>query len=266
MALGVRYIKTVVFVLGGEDSGSASLRGTGFVAGTLTEDPNIVVPFVVTTAHVVRTFPFTAVRLSRKDGAVEDRPIESWTIHGYEDIAVALLRDIDLDVTEINVIPVDQFIGDKPTQYPVAVGDQVYFGGLLGAVPSMGEANVPMIRTGAVGALYQAGVPMRLADDTVIHVRGHLVDCRSFGGFSGSPCFVRFISATGETQRMGLRYPIESTMLLGMVGGHFDLAATVELPDQQQRLSIPVSAGIGVVYPAELIAQLLTEAAAAIDV
>jgi hypothetical protein len=37
------------------------------------------------------------------------------------------------------------------------------------------------------------------------------------------------------------------------------------LPDQEQRLSIPVSAGIAIVYPAELIAEMLDEAAAELD-
>lgn len=207
MALGDRYTKTVVFVLGGNDADTATLQGTGFVAGAITDDPNIVIPFVVTAAHVVRTFGFTAVRLSRKDGSVEDRPIDPWTFHDYEDIAVALLHDIDIETTDINAVPVDQFIGRVETQYPVRVGDPVYFGGLLGHVPSMGAGNVPMIRTGSVGALYQAGIPMLAPDNvTELQVRGHLIDCRSFGGFSGSPCFVRFISATAKTARRGIPY------------------------------------------------------------
>jgi hypothetical protein len=103
---------------------------------------------------------------------------------------------------------------------------------------------------------------MRLPDSTVIYVRGHLIDCRSFGGFSGSPCFVRFISASGKTERLGLTYPIESTLLLGMIGGHFDLASAVELPDQEESISVPVAAGIGVVYPADVITETLDAAAA----
>jgi hypothetical protein len=136
-------------------------------------------------------------------------------------------------------------------------GADVYFAGLLGQVPSMGEENIPMVRTGSVGALYQKGIPMRLPGNTVIKVRGHLIDCQSFGGFSGSPCFVRYLSGTGETESMGLKYAIQSTLLLGMIGGHFDLKASVTLPDQENELDIPVAAGVAVIYPAETIREVL---------
>lgn len=54
MALGDRYTKTVVFILGGNNADTATLQGTGFVAGALTDDPNIVIPFVVTAAAKMR--------------------------------------------------------------------------------------------------------------------------------------------------------------------------------------------------------------------
>jgi hypothetical protein len=265
MALGARYTKSVVLILGGDSEEGATLQGTGFVAGTPDAEPGLVIPFVVTAAHVVRTFAFTAVRLSMKDGSVTDHPITKWQIHDVEDVAIALLYPVDADLVEVSPIPIDQFVGHEETEFPISVGDTVFFGGLLGQVESMGKANVPMIRSGTVGALHQDGVPMRLADNTLIYVHGHLVDCRSFGGFSGSPCFVRYISGTHVTERLRLKSPIESTLLLGIVGGHFDLAATVALPDQEQKLKVPVAAGIAVVYPAELIAEMLNEAASKLD-
>jgi hypothetical protein len=115
------------------------------------------------------------------------------------------------------------------------------------------------VRSGSIGALYQDGIPIRLPDDTVIHASGHLIDCRSFGGFSGSPCFVRFLSGQGQTERMGLRYPIQSTLLLGMVAGHFDRTASVALPEGEDRLKVPVAAGIAVLSTAETIIETLNE-------
>lgn len=263
MAISVRYTKSVVFILGGGSAAEAVLRGTGFVAGTPTEDENIVIPWLVTAAHVVRWFAYTAVRLSQKDGSAIDHPIElsDWRFHDTEDLAICLLHSLDASKIEVSPIPVEEFVGAKDTEFPVGVGDTVFFGGLLGQVPSMGEGNVPMIRSGAIGALHQNGVPMRAPDDTVIHVRGHLIDCRSFGGFSGSPCFVQFISGKHVTENFGFTAPIESTHFLGIVGGHFDLGASVTLPDQEGKLKIPVSAGIAVVYPSELVAEMLNEAA-----
>jgi len=123
----------------------------------------------------------------------------------------------------------------------------------------MGAQNIPMVRTGSIGAQYQDGIPMRLSNNTLIRVRGHLIDCRSFGGFSGSPCFVRYISGGGKTDGLEIPYPIESTLLLGMVGGHFDLKTSVTLPDQEDKLNVPVAAGVAVIYPAETIKEVLDD-------
>ena len=46
---------------------------------------------------------------------------------------------------------------------------------------------------------------MRLPDGTVLTMHGHLIDCRSFGGFSGSPCFVEFLSGIGPNASVGSR-------------------------------------------------------------
>jgi hypothetical protein len=106
----------------------------------------------------------------------------------------------DLAPYRIFHVPAMDFVGSQERRFTPGPGDDVYFAGLLGAVPSMGERGVPMTRGGMIGALYQDGVPIRLPDDTVIHVQGHLIDCRSFGGFSGSPCFVA-TSATFTRRR-----------------------------------------------------------------
>lgn len=126
--------------------------------------------------------------------------------HPVEDVAASL---ISLDPSEIalTVIPTSSFVGTAETQFAPGPGDEVFFPGLLGQVPSMGQRNVPMLRGGIIGALHQSEIPMRLPDDTVLSVHGHLIDCRSFGGFSGSPCFVRFTSGINVTPRMGLKTP-----------------------------------------------------------
>ena len=56
---------------------------------------------------------------------------------------------------------------------------------------------------------------------------------------------------------MGLKVPKESTLLLGLVSGHFDLAASVALPDETNELRVPVAAGIAVVLPSDTILELL---------
>lgn len=120
----------------------------------------------------------------------------------------------------------------------------------------MGQAGVPMVRTGALGAVDQPEVPMAEPGGTWRSVRGHLIDCRSFGGFSGSPCFMKFSRLKGVTERMGLRYPETYPILLGVLGGHFDHRTTLRLADELTA-SIPASAGIGVVYPVEVLRETL---------
>lgn len=258
MALGEAYEKSVVFISGTMPGPPAitALRGTGFVVGVPSAHPEGVFLYIATAAHVVRPCSSTFVRVNRPDGSVEDLPVDRWIFHPFEDIAVTPVLGEDFGHSYGTA---ESFIGSARVDHHPAPGDDVFFAGLLGQVRSMGERNIPMVRSGSIGALYQEGVPMRLPDDTVLHVRGHLIDCRSFGGFSGSPCFVRFISGQGQTERLGLRYPIQSTLLLGMVGGHFDLKASVALPDQEEKFKVPVAAGIAVVYPAESIVNTLEE-------
>jgi hypothetical protein len=261
VALGDRYLHAVVFITGAWSDGNTTrsgLRGTGFVIGLPAADPNAVFLYVVTAAHVVRPCHTTAVRITKQDGSVEDRPVKRWAYHASEDVAVTPFHDPTGQFAH-SFVETGQFVGQATVERPPAPGDDVYFAGLLGMVPSMGAGNVPMLRAGAIGALGQIGIPMRLPDNTVIHVAGHLIDCRSFGGFSGSPCFVRYVSGTGTTPRIGLPYPVESTLLLGMVAGHFDLKASVELPDQEDRLKIPVAAGIAVLSTSETIMETLEE-------
>jgi len=256
----MRYSKTVVFISGqlaGDEE--VKLRGTGFLVGLRFEaDQNQGHVYIVTAAHVVRPLAASFVKLTKKDGGTIDRKVDKWIFHPTEDIAVTRMPQ-PYEPYDFLAVEDKDFVGAEEHEWKPEPGADVYFVGLLGRVPSMGAQNIPMVRTGSIGALYQNDIPMRLGGDTIIKAHGHLIDCQSFGGFSGSPCFVRYISARGQTERMGLTYPIQSTLLIGMVGGHFDLKASITLPDQEDKLDVPVAAGVAVIYPAEAIRVLLDE-------
>jgi hypothetical protein len=260
MALGKAYTKPVVFISGSplsDPEAEPSLRGTGFLVGFRSEvNPGQGQVYIVTAAHVVRPLTAALVRLNKPDGSIADHVIDEWIFHPTEDIGIARLPPPYSDY-EFLAVEAKDFVGAEELEYSPQPGADVFVAGLLGLVPSMGERNIPMVRTGSIGAMYQDAIPMRSRDNTRINVRGHLIDCQSFGGFSGSPCFVRFISGSETTENLGLRIPKEPTLLLGMVGGHFDLQASVSLPDQEGKLSVPVAAGVAVVYPAEAIRETL---------
>jgi hypothetical protein len=261
VALSETLQNTVVFIGGSLESGAvgdAPLRGTGFITDVPSADAENTFLYVVTAAHVVRPLATRFVRLRDRDGAAWDLviPNDDWDFHPTEDIAIGQFS-VDPQEIDLAIMPTTMFVGRAETQRVPGPGDDVFFAGLLGLVESMGARRIPMVRTGSIGALHQEGIPMRLGDGTRIRVHGHLIDCRSFGGFSGSPCFVQYFSGTHETERLRLKTPIQSTHLLGIVAGHFDLSASVALPGQAHELRVPVAAGVAVVLPSETILDVL---------
>lgn len=259
VALGKAYTKTVVFIGGSmatEPHSDPVLRGTGFLVGFRSEaNPDRGMIYIVTAAHVVQPLAASLVKLRTPEDSVTDRLIDAWFLHPTDDIAVARLPPPYFDF-DFYAVEAKDFAGTAEPEHPPQPGADVYIAGLLGVVPSMGERNIPMVRTGSIGALYQDNIPMRRPDGSALEVKAHLVDCQSFGGFSGSPCFVRYISGKGETEGLALPYPVQSTLLLGMIGGHFDLKASARLPDHGH-IEVPVASGVAVVYPAEAIREVL---------
>lgn len=261
MAFTSSITKTVVFVGGKLEPGPAGmgpLRGTGFLTAVPSAEPEQSFKYVITAAHVVRPLVTKFIRLSRHDGSTHDLeiPSEDWAFHPTEDVAVGLFAPDPAEI-DAQAIPTAHFVGRAEVQFDAGPGDEVFFAGLLGLVESMGDRRIPMIRTGSIGALHQDEIPVRLGDDTQFSVHGHLIDCRSFGGFSGSPCFVDYTSSLNTTPRLKLHSAMRSAHLLGLVSGHFDLAASVALPDQKGKLNVPVAAGIAVVVPADTILEVL---------
>src|SRR6266540_440909 len=124
----------------------------------------------------------------------------------------------------------------------------------------MGERNIPMTRSGCVGALNVPNVPIGPPENRR-YVEAHLIDCRSYAGFSGSPCFVQ------RDMRRSPHYDDESgrvdteTALLGVVSGHFDMWGTArltgDLPMEPGTVQVPVNTGVGVVTPAKAIKELM---------
>ena len=103
--------------------------------------------------------------------------------------------------------------------------------------------------------------------DETRYITAHLIDCRSFGGFSGSPCYLqkeRVRVGSDETAGSVGVYNEYRTLLFGLIGGHFDdWAGTQQRREGDDEYAIsddiraPVGTGVGYVIPAEYIRETL---------
>ena len=166
-------------------SSVTELEGTGFLATVPSETiPGHRWGYVVTAHHVIDKKIEIAVQAPvpyDATGRLYDPvpvPADEWRQPLENvDIAVAPWRPVG---TRHPAFPLELMI---PTDVVMSMvlGTPVYYIGIF--EPLMR----PVARSGTVAALDQAGVPHRDYEQLV-----HLVDCRSYLGFSGSPCLVEF--------------------------------------------------------------------------
>src|ERR1039458_1003282 len=189
--------------------------GTGFVVAVGSPIEGKGFGYVVTAARVVRFVASSFVRLSLHSGQMQDLPVPKWTFHDDDETDVAVVP-ISLNREVHRHLPTlvePDVAEDRPRP---RLGEVVYFVGLLANVKAMHSENVPMVRSGTLGRLYQEGVQIRWPDDTIHSMVAHLIDCRSHQGFSGSPCYVQ-LEPRGRTDVHDW-----DTYLLGLITGHLD--------------------------------------------
>jgi|SRR5579862_1389539 len=260
------YVKGVVFIGRDRPGKPSRISATGFLVTV--DTPVMAHPYVVTAAHAVEGSDQTFVQLADNEG-VYNMNVPEWIVHGKHDVAVAPI-EIDSD-DDVVFTGLDQFI-DEPDALgdrfgPIELGDPVYFLGLLGKIPAMVQDNIPIVRTGFLGALWQEDVPVkRTPHDETKFITAHLIDCRSFAGFSGSPCYLqkeRVSVHPGNPPTIGMEW---RTLLFGLIGGHFDDWTGTQRADvigEENTYSVsddilaPVSTGVGYVIPAEYIRETL---------
>lgn len=259
------FPKTVAFIVGTRDRDGVRRQlpiGTGFFLGyrkPLGSLGRLFTTYLVTAAHVVRTEPETWVRVRRADGSLEDLPVPEWEFHHRDDVAVAVMELPDSEPRfDVSVMPYRDFVD---MGYRPMAGDRVYFIGLFSPIPAMGERNVPLVRSGTLAAWRQSGVPIRTSGGDRFDYTAHLIDCRSYAGFSGSPCVVQFprelsVGKAGS----GVGRPDEATQLIGLVSSHFDQRENADLTGEMAdmgKVGVPVSLGVAAVMPAESIEEVL---------
>lgn len=213
-------------------------------------------PYMVTAAHVVMDQSEIEARIRAVDGSVLRWPASRWSFPDDDprlDIAVRPLDSPSVGPNAIAAIPIDQALERSAPGKAPKLGTPVYFFGLLAATGAerMGLEAVPVVRSGNVAQLDQPNVSW----DGMTANRVHLIDVRSRGGFSGSPCFVQFTfpgppadplpthwateirGGGGDPDTLGVFHTL--TTWWGMFVAHVD------------------ESGIGVVLPAQFILDFL---------
>lgn len=149
----------------------------------------------------------------------------------------------------------------------VEVGHEVCFIGLLYEHAGM-TRNLPIARFGHISRMPDEPIRLKQPDGSEASQLAYLVECDSWGGNSGSPCYWRHPMKqlveipdprpghAGES--VPFQHETEILALLGLVSGHLDLEKTGKTEgDVLGKVSVDLNSGIAAVTPAEAIRELL---------
>lgn len=266
MPLNDSYPLAVTFITGWrrQADGTTKLEpiGTGFVLHVPTRYRDVYFEYVVTALHVVEGEVETFARIRTRDGGTKDLPVHDWVAHSSADVAIAPF--IAAGETDLHLLHVPSASLRWPDvlEWHPDLGDRIYFLGLLSlgdATRSLIKRNVPMVRSGTIGAMYQDDIPLEWPDGSTRFVQAHLIDCRSYAGFSGSPCFFqRDDQPTGVQEGVPTRGT--HTWLFGLISGHFDHYKSAKLRGSivgTGDVRAAINTGVGIVTPAEKIVEVL---------
>jgi hypothetical protein len=184
MPLNIEAMRCPVRLLGERESGKRGVIGTGFFVTVPSEtDPNRLFPYLVTAHHVLEDQ--NTVEMQVPHPILPGRLSPPVVVADWQqplprvDLAVAALR-YPFPVSMIG-IRLDTHV--LPDQSGLLVpGSTFFYVGVL--VP----ADRVMVRSGTIGALDQRGLNLKRSHQDYAYT-AHLLDCRSYEGFSGSPCF-----------------------------------------------------------------------------
>jgi hypothetical protein len=133
------------------------------------------------------------------------------------------------------------------------LGTIVHYIGLLEPMREMSLRGLPMVRSGTLGRLYQDGLYfMKDEWKRPFEYAGHLIDCRSYGGFSGSPVFSELPLLRTQGDKILLSHPVR---LLGMFTGQFK----DRLPPGADDDELWARFGVGTVLPVEYIREFIVK-------
>lgn len=164
---------------------AGDLLGSGTIVGVDSESaPGKRWPYVVTAHHVVRSQMLIEVDVpdpTTRGQWTEGVSVNDWSqpLEGI-DLAIAPFPIQSVPLTDDGIRRYQTFLLDHfvPDGHVPPLGAPIHYAGVFA------PTGVPMLRTGNIAAL---DVPIE-RDNSTYSYRADLVDCRSYKGFSGSPC------------------------------------------------------------------------------
>jgi hypothetical protein len=137
----------------------------------------------------------------------------------------------------------------------LSLGAQLHYVGLLAPL------GIPMARSGTIGALDVSGIQ----HDGPYEYAAHLVDIRSYGGFSGSPCYVEYPMANLTPLDPGqfpfkLPHNFDEKPVGALAFLHLFCGMFTEHFSDKRMSGFASTLGTGVVLPADpIIEELMTD-------
>lgn len=269
--------KSVCFVgiklAGGENVGDFYPFATGFFV--FVTQGNFIFNYLVIAKHsldsAIKHTDTIYVRLNKKDGGVENRPINiktrNWIAWENKGIDLAVIAyGIDQDRFDYLPIPIEMFATNEIiNQQWIGLGDDVFVTGLFKG--RIGEQkNIPIVRTGIISAMPDE--PIKSGDD---EFSVYLLELRSIGGISGSPVFV-YLDRHRSVPTLLPQNMNSYFYFLGTIRGHWDLdkkkaekQTTLSMDDMQVSSDAPLgyskaetlNLGIALVTPAQDLYEML---------
>lgn len=229
-------------------------NGSGFVVTVLSKTaPGVSHGYVVTADHVISeliNIEVEAANPHRRGELYPAASVTDWrkpTINPKADLAFAPYP-----------APTDQTLISLPVGGLVQYGLDLSLGAQFHYVGLLAPLGIPMARSGTIGALDVVGIQ----HDSPYEYPAHVVDVRSYGGFSGSPCYVEYPMANlkpidPETFPIMLPHNFEEKPLGPLAFLHLFCGMFTEHFSDRRMSGFASNLGTGVVLPADLIIEEL---------
>jgi hypothetical protein len=245
-----------------ERGGSFLLAGTGFLFSMKSEEydawPHL---YLITARHCVEKaerYGGLSLRLNKRAGGTEFVRLDgSWYFpdSAADDVAVMPLpilmhNHFDLAPSDMsNWAATDEYLESES----VGVGDEVV---VIGLFTHRGgkHQNRPIVRTGIISAM---PVEPLVDPNSALEYDAYLIECRSIGGFSGSPVYLVLPPGRVRQDKEEFEMHRRDFKTLGLVRGHWDKRFE-EFADLGETEIDQLNTGIAIVTPIQKAVEVIT--------